>query len=176
MEVYEGISAHVSINWPVDTILDNRDFGRIGPPPQMKIWARGNQHPQMHQLVILSTQDRLNFSFGPWPCVNQHCTTVTFFWLLSFDFFFLLGRFFSNPDLHTTLPPSHPAELYLDLIYELTANTPFLPTHTTYLPCILSCTFWQNLELFLAKPLFGKTSIVLWLNLYFLIKNLYFSY
>ncbi len=117
------------------------------------------------------------FYSAPDPALTNIVSQVPSFgyWALTF-FFLFLGRFFSDPDLDTTLPPSHPAELYLDLICELTINTPYLPTHTTYLHCSLTCTFRQNLELFFAKPLFGKTFIILWLNFYFLIKLLYFSY
>jgi hypothetical protein len=46
------------------------------------------------------------FSSSSWPCVNQHCTTVNLFWLLTFDLLpvFILGVFFPQPWLY--YPPT----------------------------------------------------------------------
>ncbi len=60
-------------------------------------------------------------------------------WHDSYVFGSFWGCFSLNPNLHTILPPSYPADLHHDLAYQLTINPPLtLLTHLTFLPSIVS--------------------------------------
>ncbi len=63
--------------------------------------ARLNQHPPLHQLAFLSIGWWVAFfSSGSWPCILPR----SIFFACSHSHF-SFGHFFSNPDLHSTLPP-----------------------------------------------------------------------
>jgi hypothetical protein len=73
--------------------------------------ARVNQHPLMHQLVVLSKGWATFLHPIPNPMLTQHCTIVNIFGMLTLDPFFL-GVFFPNFD-HNTLQFSHPNSLVM---------------------------------------------------------------
>jgi hypothetical protein len=66
---------------------------------------------RMHHFVVLFIGWVAFFPSGSWPSVNQHSTTVNFFWLLTFGLLYFSWLFFFNPNFHTTLPPSYPTNL-----------------------------------------------------------------
>jgi hypothetical protein len=91
--------------------------------------------------------------------------------------YFSFGRFFSNPNSHTTLSFSYPVDLHLGPFYQ---PPPYLPSIffwlNFYFLAKLSNFFWLNLYILIylyicmcvVKPLYlGKTFIFSWLTLYF---------
>jgi len=159
----------VKVHMPPWSVVGREISLRFGP----KFMAKVNQHPQTHQLAILSMGGATFFHSIHVPVLTHIAPQSTFFgywhliFILSWSFFG--GRFFPQPwplyylptYLHFSL--SYLANLHLGLTYKLVLKPPIYPPYLA------------TLYFSMAKSLsFNKTFIYFWLNFYLLTKILFF--